>query len=144
MEATGGMTQEREHIRLLATFHWVVAAFSGLFSLFPLLHLLMGIGMVTGRFSDAKGQAAAQLFGWFFIIFAGLWIVCGLAFSICLALAGHYLSQFRHHTHCLVRAGLACMFIPFGTVLGVFTIIVLTKEPVRALFPGSHPPGSPA
>jgi len=27
-----------------------------------------------------------------------------------------------------------CMFMPFGTVLGVFTIIVLQKEAVRRLF----------
>jgi hypothetical protein len=37
---------------------------------------------------------------------------------------------------------LACTFMPFGTVLGVFTIIVLQKEPVRQLF-GHSPPSPP-
>jgi hypothetical protein len=36
-------------------------------------------------------------------------------------------------------AGIECMFMPFGTVLGVFTIITLTREPVKQLF-GANPP----
>jgi hypothetical protein len=31
-------------------------------------------------------------------------------------------------------AGIACVFMPFGTVLGVFTIIVLMRDSVRRLF----------
>jgi hypothetical protein len=36
-------------LRLLAIFHYVVAAITGLFSLFPVLHLVMGLAMVNGR-----------------------------------------------------------------------------------------------
>jgi len=38
---------------------------------------------------------------------------------------------------CVVMAGIACMFMPFGTVLGVFTLVVLTKPVVRELFDGA-------
>jgi len=31
-------------------------------------------------------------------------------------------------------ACIECLFIPFGTILGVFTIVVLSREPVKALF----------
>jgi len=31
-------------------------------------------------------------------------------------------------------AAVACAFGPFGTVLGVFTIIVLMRDPVKELF----------
>ena len=31
-------------------------------------------------------------------------------------------------------AAVECVFMPFGTVLGVFTIIVLMREPVKQLF----------
>jgi hypothetical protein len=34
----------------------------------------------------------------------------------------------------LVGAALACTLMPFGTVLGVFTIIVLSRPSVRVLF----------
>jgi hypothetical protein len=136
------MNPEREHIRLLAIFYWVVAAFSALFSLFPVIHLVVGIGMVSGHFPGAKGQAPLEFIGWFFIAFAALLIACGLAFSICLALAGRSLYQLRHYTFCLVMAGFACMFIPFGTVLGVLTLVVLTKEPSKELFAESPSSGS--
>jgi hypothetical protein len=33
-----------------------------------------------------------------------------------------------------VIAAIACSFVPIGTVLGVFTIIVLTRPSVRVLF----------
>ena len=35
---------------------------------------------------------------------------------------------------CIVMAALACLSMPFGTVLGVFTIIVLARPSVQALF----------
>jgi hypothetical protein len=39
----------------------------------------------------------------------------------------------------MVIAALLCMFMPFGTVLGVFTIIVLVRDSVKALFNGINP-----
>jgi hypothetical protein len=35
---------------------------------------------------------------------------------------------------CLVMRGVECLFMPFGTVLGIFTIILLIQEPVKQLF----------
>ncbi len=39
-------------------------------------------------------------------------------------------------------AGVACMFMPFGTVLGVFTIIVLLRDSVKELFSVTEPSAS--
>jgi len=49
-------------------------------------------------------------------------------------LAGRYLSRNKHYTFALVMACIECLFIPFGTILGVFTIIALSRESVRTLF----------
>jgi hypothetical protein len=54
--------------------------------------------------------------------------------AFCVFLAGRNLAQQRRYTFCLVIAGLLCIFIPFGTVLGVFTIVVLVRPSVKALF----------
>ena len=40
-------------------------------------------------------------------------------------------------------AGLECILMPFGTVLGVFTLIVLMRDSVKALFGVSMNPGAP-
>ena len=51
-----------------------------------------------------------------------------------LAVAGRRLAQRRSYMFCMVMAGVACMLTPVGTVLGVFTIIVLNRPSVRRLF----------
>jgi hypothetical protein len=129
-----GMTRDEEHLRLLAIFHYVLAALAGLFSLFPLIHVTIGVLMLSGRFESPNQAPDDRLFGWMFIAMGSAFMAAGLAFSVCLALAGRYLSQRRHYMFCLVMACIECMFMPFGTVLGVLTIITLQKQPVRQLF----------
>lgn len=124
---------------LLSVFHYVLAGITGLFALFPILHLAVGLWMVGGGFpepSTKPGQAPMdpQLFGWIFVAIASLLITAGLALATLLAVAGRRLKQRRSHTLCLVVAGLACMNMPLGTVLGVFTLVVLTRPGVRETF----------
>lgn len=135
------MNQDREHIRLLAMFHYIVAGMAALCALFPVIHLVMGIAMVTGRIPDQKDPEFVEWMGWLFIFFASAFMVVGFAFAICLAIAGWHLSRHRHYRYCLVMAALACMFMPFGTALGVFTVIVLMQETVRAMFSGEPATG---
>jgi len=42
-------------------------------------------------------------------------------------------------TYCLVVAGVECILVPFGTVLGVLTLIVLSKESVKTIFENGPP-----
>jgi hypothetical protein len=128
--------QDRQHLDLLGVFHYVVAALGALFSLFPVIHLVIGIAMVSGHLSGAHkpGEPDPALFGWFFVGIAALMIVFGLTFSALLAYAGRCLRQRRRYTFCLVMAAISCAFMPFGTVLGIFTLIVLTKPSAKSLF----------
>jgi hypothetical protein len=130
------MTRDDEHLHLLSIFHYVVAALAGVFSLFPVIHLLVGIGMTAFSLIEPKETFPIAFVGIIFIAFASLWIILGLTFSICLLLSGRYLKRKTHYQYCLVMAGMECIFMPFGTVLGVFTIIYLVKEDVRAMFGG--------
>jgi hypothetical protein len=50
------------------------------------------------------------------------------------------LKRHTNYTYCLVVAAIECMFTPFGTVLGVLTIIVLVRPTVKALFGVSQLP----
>src|SRR2546425_778516 len=136
------MDRDLEHLRLLAIFHYVVAGFSALIALFPVIHLVIGIAVVTGKLPDANNGAMPVAIGWLFITIAVIFISCGLAFATCLAVAGRFLARRKHYMYCLVMAALACALMPFGTVLGVFTIIVLQRDSVKSLFgrPGYPPP----
>jgi hypothetical protein len=55
--------------------------------------------------------------------------------------AGYFLSLRKYYTFCLVMAGIECLFMPVGTVLGVFTIIVLMRPTVKAMFEIAPPAG---
>jgi hypothetical protein len=127
---------DSEHLNLLSLFHYVVAGLAALFSLFPVFHLVMGIGLVSGALDDGRPEAAVgrSVVGWLLIVFAVAFIVCGLGFAVCLALAGKFLKERRRYRFCLVLACIACVFMPFGTVLGVFTLLVLMRPPVKAAF----------
>ena len=128
------MNEDEQHLRLLSIFHYVVAGLIGLFALFPVIHLVMGVALMTGRFAADGDESGTRLVGTFFVIFAAVWIVAGLTLAVMLAVAGSNLGRHQRYTFCLVTAGVSCIFMPFGTVLGVFTIIVLMRDSVKRLF----------
>jgi hypothetical protein len=127
-------TLDRQHLDLLGVFHYVVAAITALFSLIPVIHLALGLAMVTGHFPHRPDEPDPAIFGWIFVVLGGVFILGGLTFSALLAYAGRCLRQRRRHTFCLVMAAISCAFMPFGTVLGVFTLIVLTRPSAKLLF----------
>jgi len=121
-----------EHLRMLSIFHYALAAITSLFALFPVIHLVIGAALVSGRMEANNPED--RLVGWFFVVIAVCMILGGLALAGFVAYTGRCLAQRRRHMLCLVVAGIECAFMPFGTVLGVFSLIVLTKPQVKALF----------
>lgn len=126
------MNQDTEHLKLLSIFHYVVAGLAALFSLFPVIHLVIGIAMVTGSLEGTDSEA--QVVGWLFVIFSATFILVGLAFAVAVFVAGRALANRTRYLYCLVMAGVECIFMPFGTVLGVFTILVLLRDSVKRMF----------
>ncbi|WP_434027528.1 hypothetical protein [[Pseudomonas] boreopolis] len=136
--------EDVQQLRLLSIFHYVLAGLTALFSLFPLIHLFMGLAIVTGRMPmEPQGADAPpmdpRLFGWFFVGFAALFILGGMALAASMAYAGRCIARRRRHLLCLVVAGLSCALMPLGTVLGVFTLVVLLRPQVKALFDAPAP-----
>jgi len=155
--------QVREHLRLLSIFHYIVGGIGYLVSLFPIIHLVFGIFVLVSSEeldhpritasspSDASVEAVevpprhelapkpdevfpARWFGLMFIVIPALMILCGFTLSTFVIVAGKRLASQRSHTFCLVIAGIECLIVPFGTVLGVFTILTLIRPEARQLF----------
>jgi len=140
------MNQDEQHLNLLSIFHYVVGGISALFSCFPLLHVGMGIAMLCGAFEGENPPPRA--FAWLFILFPAVFILIGWALSVVIIVAGRKLKRRASWTFCLVVAGMECILMPFGTILGVFTLIVLIKESVKELFSANNsieatPDGAP-
>jgi hypothetical protein len=133
------VSQDTEQLEILAIFHYILAAMAALVSFFPLLQLLMGLGMIAGRFGERHPDPFSLMMGWFFALFASVAIACGFGMAIALGMAGRYLRRHERYTFCLVVACVACLFLPFGTILGVVTLLVLLRPSIKQLF-GVAPP----
>jgi len=128
--------EDAKQLDLLAVFHYVVGGIMAFFSCMPFMHVFMGLAMVSGKFfENADGAAPPDAaFGWIFVIMGSMFILFGWAISICIIVAGRKLKHRKSRMYCMVVAGIECMFMPFGTVLGVFTLIALNKESVQEIF----------
>jgi len=129
------INQDADHLRLLTIFHFVCAGMSALFACFPIIHLVLGLLIVLNPHAFGPGNnQPPRLIGLFLVLFASAFIIAGWVFAGLLAWAGHCLNRRKHYLFCLVMACVACLFMPFGTVLGVFTIIVLSRASVKESF----------
>ncbi|MCJ7662917.1 MAG: hypothetical protein MUO24_01600 [Desulfobacterales bacterium] len=129
------MKEDLQYLKLLSIFHYIVGGLGALFSFIPIIYVVIGILAVCipGTF-EGEGEAVPAFIGWIFIIIGAFLIVIGWAFSACLIIAGRSLARQAHYMFCMVMAAIECIFMPFGTVLGVFTIIVLARPSVKEMF----------
>ena len=49
-------------------------------------------------------------------------------------ISGLYIRVRRHRTFSIIVGGINCLHMPLGTMLGVFTIVVLMRDSVRELY----------
>ncbi|KFL37202.1 hypothetical protein [Arenimonas donghaensis] len=127
-------TPSDDHLRLLAVFHYVFAGFALLGMGFLALHY----GFMTQVMDSAHWQDQANpppeglfdVFVWFYAVM-GLMLLLGLVLNV---IAARSLRARRRWVFCAVVAGLNCLQFPVGTVLGVFTLVVINRADVRASF----------
>jgi hypothetical protein len=133
---TSTATDDEQHLRLLSIFHYVVGGLTGLFACFPLIHVALGLAMIFApqSFSNRPADQPPAFFGWFFTCFGGGMFVVGISVAVCIVLAGRFIAQRRRYWFIFALACVQCAFFPFGTALGVFTVIVLSRPAVKALF----------
>jgi hypothetical protein len=130
--------KDAENLRTLAICHYVV---SGL-SLLGLGFLGLHYGVMRMVFDNPKLWEKAKeplpfnpaeffhLFQWFYLIFGVLMVLNGVLTLI----SGRFIHRRTNRTFSIVIAGLNCLHFPFGILLGIFTIIALTKDSVIRLY----------
>ncbi len=121
---------------LLAIFHFVLAGFCLLGLGFIFLHWLVMHTFIENPaiWENSKSTPPPKEF---FTIFKWVYLFMGF-FTVLIGagnlIAGLCIKKRRCRTLTMVVAGLDCMMIPLGTVLGVFTIIVLARDSVRRTY----------
>jgi hypothetical protein len=124
---------DAEHLKLLSIFHFVVAGLAFVGILFLLFHYLVMSTMLTSPdFWKSQNNAPTmpkdffKIFIWFYFVMGTVLVTAG----ILNLLSAIFLLRAKHRTFSLVIGGLNCLQIPFGTVLGIFTILVLSRDSV--------------
>lgn len=129
------VSSDRDTLHLLSIFHFVLAGLIALMACIPMIHFAGGIFMVFGGAAD--NEPAVSVMGGFFAIFAGAIILVGWALAYFIFRAGKSLDRQENYQQCQVAAAILCLFMPFGTILGVFTLVTLSGEEVKKLFNGA-------
>jgi uncharacterized membrane protein len=135
--------EDIKNLELLSMFHYIVGGITALLSCIPFIHVFIGLTMISGKFfKDGHGSEPPALFGWMFVIMGAVFILLGWSMAVCMFVAGTKLKRYKSRVFCMVVAGMECMFMPFGTILGVFTLIALNKDSIKELFAQSQPQGT--
>jgi hypothetical protein len=138
------MDRDTEQLNLLAIFHYVVAGLAGLFSFSPLIYTAVGVAFIfAARQGTAKPgeELPPEFLGWIFAVLGSLLFVIGIVMAICILVAGRSLALRKRYTVAPVIACIECLFVPFGTILGVFAIVALSRDSVKALFEAAQTTG---
>jgi len=136
--------QDELHLQLLSIFHYVAAGMVALVACFPIIHLIIGMFFLLAppeTFTPPDEVGTPQpvppptlLLGVMFTVIPAIIILTGWTLAVLILLGGRSIARRRGYTFCLVVAAICCMFMPIGTILGVFSIIVLVRPSVKALF----------
>ena len=129
------VNQDLEHLKILSILFYVLSGLTLFPVLFGLLYAVIGIFFGVFLFSvQGPNEPPAALFSGIFVVFGLAFVTIFGTLGILILKAGRNLSKQQGYTYCFVIACLICLWIPFGTILGVFTIVILARESVKAVF----------
>jgi hypothetical protein len=137
------VNQDVEHLKILSICFYVLSGLCLLPVIFGLFYAVVGIffsaAIMSADVPHRAGDPPPELFGGIFVVFGGAIALGFLTLGLLILKVGRNLAKKQSYTFCFVIACIVCLWVPFGTVLGVFTIIVLMRDSVKAIFNGQNP-----
>jgi len=131
--------QDRDYLTGLMMFHYLGGGFSLLWSLIIgsyvfVAAMFVNIGLPPGLNPSPEQLASPSALLWGFVAPRALLATGLFVLSAAMVASGKFLSDRRHFRFCLATAVVECLFIPYGTVLGIVTLFVLRRPSIRAAF----------
>jgi ABC-type phosphate transport system permease subunit len=146
-ERTGAMEKDLEHLKLLGIFHYIWGGLSLVGGLFIGAYFLV-IGFVlmsnpSGSTSSEDSQSASVAGGVLIVVGVVLFLIVVIYGVLTIMAGGKYRKHQGGYWFCFILAIVTLVIggIP-GIVLGIFSLIVLSRESVKALFRGQSLPGT--
>lgn len=130
---------DEEHLKLLSIGYMVSAGMNAFCSLFGVLYGLMGVMMGTVFTAQTEtavraGQGPPAFVAWLLGIIGFAIFLLLITLAVLKFVTAQRIKCQRSRIFCMVVAGISCFGIPYGTLLGVFTFVVLGRNSVRRLF----------
>ncbi len=127
---------DREQLRVLAILHYIYGAMAIVGIGFLFLHhaILSNVFNNPEIWKDSKGGPPPQIM---FEMIRPIYFVFGAYFLFGMMLnllSAYFISCRQFRTFSLIVAGFNCLRLPFGTALGVFSFMVLTRESVQNIY----------
>ena len=131
--------QDSDHLRILAIFHFVLAALAaiaiGLLAMhYAILDSVLTHPEIWKQLQQGPKPPTREAFKNLLDVLAWVYTFIGgisLVYVMLNFLSGIFLIQRKFRTFSLITAALDCLLFPIGPILGVFTIIVLSRPSVR-------------
>lgn len=127
----------RERTVVLSTLHYVFGGIGLGLSMFSMMQFFLfaffaffGPGDLRHSSTGGTPQVVYQIF----VAFWGLLLLLAITASIMSLVSGYFLRVRRNRTFIMVTAVLNLPLIPYGTFLGIYTLVSVGMVPVRALF----------
>ncbi len=132
------VNQDLEHLKILSICFYVKAGLMTLTGLFFSIYILFGAFFIAADIPRQRNEPPPELMGGIFVGFGLVFMGMFFLFAFLAFWAGRSLAKHKNYTFCIVIAALVCFSMPLGTVLGIFTIIVLMRDTVKAIFNGQN------
>jgi hypothetical protein len=135
-----------EHLKLLSLGYVITAAMTAFFALFALIYVAVGFSVVTiiahkPLVAGNPGQAVPAALGWIIaVIGLGVFLIVA-AFAAAKLRVAFCIKKRKSRTFCMVIAAICCLGVPYGTLLGILTFIVLGRASVVTMFQSSQASG---
>ena len=123
------------HLNIISICTFCYAGLVGMVGLLFSIYLIIGViiaGSAVTSSSSASAPGAAV--GGVFIVIGGLAMLFAFGKAALLVWSGLSMRKRTRPTLSFVVACISCMNIPLGTTLGIFTIMVLNRPSVKAIY----------
>ncbi len=132
-----------EQLRLLCWGYVFSGVLTGLFSLLGLVYA--GMGLIMSRFFAEIARNPAQVetipaesLGTIIGIAGAVFFLVSIMLAAAKLWAARCIKQRQSRVFCMVVAGISCLGVPYGTVLGICTFLVLGRQSVVSRFNDSN------
>jgi len=132
--------RDAEHLRILMICWYVLSALVALGGFGGAFYIFFGLMFVHSPAAFGPGPPPPPGMGWILVGLGGAFMLFFWTCAILGFFAARGLQKRKWINICYVAAALACVQIPLGTLLGIFTFIVLARPPVRESFNRQSPP----